>query len=118
MGESQRTFSDMVSELGLAAAMRPKTEYTILAPVNAAFTRELISRQVLWSTRGSHILSFTDDSFITVYYEVMCHQDWDLTLVKLFKICFSVFVRGSQVERPNSTTKHFGKPHLEAENHS
>lgn len=42
MGESQSTFSDMVSELGLAAAMRPKTEYTILAPVNAAFTRELI----------------------------------------------------------------------------
>lgn len=71
MGDSQSTFSDMVSELGLAAAMRPKTEYTILAPVNAAFTSELTSKQVLWSTRKSHILSFTDEkyvnSFLTVY---------------------------------------------------
>lgn len=47
MGSSQSTFSDMVSELGLAAAMGPKTEYTLLAPVNAAFTSELISRNVL-----------------------------------------------------------------------
>lgn len=47
LGESQRTFNDMVSELGLAAAMGPKTEYTLLAPVNGAFTSELIFKQVL-----------------------------------------------------------------------
>ncbi|XP_059207410.1 periostin-like [Centropristis striata] len=41
MGESQSTFGDMVSELGLAAAMGPKTEYTLLAPVNNAFTNEV-----------------------------------------------------------------------------
>lgn len=40
MGKDQSTFSDMVSELGLAAALGPKTEYTLLAPVNAAFTGE------------------------------------------------------------------------------
>uniref|UniRef100_A0A665VLM3 Periostin, osteoblast specific factor a n=1 Tax=Echeneis naucrates TaxID=173247 RepID=A0A665VLM3_ECHNA len=40
MGTSQSTFSDMVSELGLAAAMGPKTEYTLLAPLNTAFTSE------------------------------------------------------------------------------
>lgn len=40
MGDSQATFTDMVSELGLAAAIGPKTEYTLLAPVNAAFTGE------------------------------------------------------------------------------
>lgn len=43
MGESQSTFNDMVSELGLAAAMGPKTEYTLLAPLNNVFTSELIS---------------------------------------------------------------------------
>uniref|UniRef100_A0A7N9AMX7 Periostin, osteoblast specific factor a n=1 Tax=Mastacembelus armatus TaxID=205130 RepID=A0A7N9AMX7_9TELE len=43
MGEPQSKFSDMVSELGLAAAMRPKTEYTIIAPLNSAFTNEVMS---------------------------------------------------------------------------
>uniref|UniRef100_A0A8C9ZYA7 Periostin n=1 Tax=Sander lucioperca TaxID=283035 RepID=A0A8C9ZYA7_SANLU len=42
MGDSQSTFTDMVSELGLAAAMGPKTEYTLLAPVNTAFTSDLL----------------------------------------------------------------------------
>ncbi|XP_070773156.1 periostin-like isoform X3 [Enoplosus armatus] len=44
MGDSQSTFSDMVSELDLAAAMGPKTEYTLLAPLNAAFTNEVMSK--------------------------------------------------------------------------
>uniref|UniRef100_A0A7N5ZU83 Periostin, osteoblast specific factor a n=1 Tax=Anabas testudineus TaxID=64144 RepID=A0A7N5ZU83_ANATE len=43
MGDSQATFTDMVSELGLAAAIGPKTEYTLLAPVNAAFTDKVMS---------------------------------------------------------------------------
>uniref|UniRef100_A0A8C1TXZ5 Periostin, osteoblast specific factor a n=1 Tax=Cyprinus carpio TaxID=7962 RepID=A0A8C1TXZ5_CYPCA len=34
---------DMVSELGLSAAMQPETEYTILAPLNGAFSEELMS---------------------------------------------------------------------------
>lgn len=42
MGDSQSTFKDMASELGLAAAIGPKTEYTVLAPVNAAFTCEFL----------------------------------------------------------------------------
>ncbi|KAJ8338930.1 hypothetical protein SKAU_G00357160 [Synaphobranchus kaupii] len=42
IGDSQSTFSDMVSELGLAAAMRPKTEYTLLAPLNSAFSDEIM----------------------------------------------------------------------------
>uniref|UniRef100_A0A665VL83 Periostin, osteoblast specific factor a n=1 Tax=Echeneis naucrates TaxID=173247 RepID=A0A665VL83_ECHNA len=40
MGTSQSTFSDMVSELGLAAAMGPKTEYTLLAPLNTAISMD------------------------------------------------------------------------------
>uniref|UniRef100_A0A3B4DHL0 Periostin, osteoblast specific factor b n=1 Tax=Pygocentrus nattereri TaxID=42514 RepID=A0A3B4DHL0_PYGNA len=43
VGPSQATFSDMVSELGLAAAMRPQAEYTLLAPLNAAFSDEVMS---------------------------------------------------------------------------
>ncbi|KAM6983988.1 periostin-like isoform 2-T2 [Tautogolabrus adspersus] len=43
VGETQSTFSDMVSELGLAAALGPKTEYTLLAPVNTAFTKEVMT---------------------------------------------------------------------------
>lgn len=38
LGSSQSTFGDMVAELGLSAAMRPKAEYTLLAPLNSAFT--------------------------------------------------------------------------------
>lgn len=41
LGVSQSTFSSMVSDLGLAAAMRPKMEYTLLAPVNSAFTSKM-----------------------------------------------------------------------------
>lgn len=44
VGNGQSTFTDMVSELGLAAALGPKTEYTLLAPVNAAFTSKWISK--------------------------------------------------------------------------
>lgn len=51
MGQSQSTFSDMVSELGLASVLGPKTEYTLLAPVDDAFTSELISDRVLVGIR-------------------------------------------------------------------
>lgn len=47
IGDSQMKFSNMVSEVGLAAAMRPKTEYTILAPINAAFSSELFSKLII-----------------------------------------------------------------------
>lgn len=40
LGDSQATFGDMVSELGLSAAMRPEAEYTLLAPLNMAFNGE------------------------------------------------------------------------------
>uniref|UniRef100_A0A665VJ49 Periostin, osteoblast specific factor a n=1 Tax=Echeneis naucrates TaxID=173247 RepID=A0A665VJ49_ECHNA len=58
MGTSQSTFSDMVSELGLAAAMGPKTEYTLLAPLNTAFTNEAISmdQNLLRIILENHIL--------------------------------------------------------------
>ncbi|CAG00436.1 unnamed protein product, partial [Tetraodon nigroviridis] len=58
LGDSQMKFSNMVSEVGLAAAMRPKTEYTILAPVNTAFSNEVTStdRNLLRTILENHIL--------------------------------------------------------------
>ncbi|XP_065136874.1 periostin, osteoblast specific factor b isoform X2 [Paramisgurnus dabryanus] len=43
VGQSTATFGDMLIELGLAAAMGPKTEYTLLAPVNGVFNDEVMS---------------------------------------------------------------------------
>ncbi|XP_051966414.1 periostin, osteoblast specific factor b [Xyrauchen texanus] len=43
VGQSQATFSDMLIELGLSEAMRPQAEYTLLAPLNAAFNDEVMS---------------------------------------------------------------------------
>lgn len=37
VGDSQSAFRDMVAKLGLSTAMRPKTDYTLLAPLNVAF---------------------------------------------------------------------------------
>ncbi|KAK7925959.1 hypothetical protein WMY93_008269 [Mugilogobius chulae] len=56
--ESQSTFSDYVSELGLAAALGPKAQYTLLAPVNSAFTNEVMSidQSLLRLILENHIL--------------------------------------------------------------
>ncbi|CAN9501852.1 unnamed protein product [Ophioblennius macclurei] len=58
VGESQSTFSDMISELDLAAALGPKTEYSILAPVNAVFTNEVMKtdQSLLRYILENHIL--------------------------------------------------------------
>ncbi|XP_072300023.1 periostin, osteoblast specific factor b isoform X2 [Eucyclogobius newberryi] len=58
MGPSQSTFGDMVSELGLSAAMSPGAAYTLLAPFNTAFTDEVMSidQSVLRLILENHIL--------------------------------------------------------------
>lgn len=58
MGSSQSTFGDLVSELGLSAAMRPEAEYTLLAPLNVAFNDEVMSmdQSLLKIILESHIL--------------------------------------------------------------
>lgn len=40
VGNSQSTFADMMAQLGLTTAMKPKADYTLLAPVNDAFSGE------------------------------------------------------------------------------
>ncbi|KAJ8266680.1 hypothetical protein GJAV_G00133390 [Gymnothorax javanicus] len=42
VGPSQSRFGDMVAELGLQSAMKPKAEYTLLAPLNSAFSDEIM----------------------------------------------------------------------------
>ncbi|XP_076591140.1 periostin, osteoblast specific factor b isoform X1 [Chaetodon auriga] len=58
LGSSQSTFGDMVSELGLSAAMRPEVEYTLLAPLNVAFNDEVMSmdQRLLRIILESHVL--------------------------------------------------------------
>ncbi|CAL8280988.1 unnamed protein product [Arctogadus glacialis] len=58
VGENQSTFSDMVAELGLSAALGPETEYTLLAPVNTVFTDEVMrtDQTLLKETLENHIL--------------------------------------------------------------
>lgn len=40
LGASQSKFNDMMFEMGLSAALGPKTEYTLLAPVDTAINSE------------------------------------------------------------------------------
>ncbi|KAM9469360.1 periostin, osteoblast specific factor b [Clarias gariepinus] len=58
VGSSQATFGDMISELGLSAAMKPKAEYTLLAPLNVAFNDEVMSmdQSLLRVILENHIL--------------------------------------------------------------
>ncbi|XP_067289444.1 periostin isoform X2 [Pseudorasbora parva] len=58
--KSESIFTDMVSELGLSAAMQPETEYTLLAPLNGAFSDEVMSmdQRLLKIILENHILKY------------------------------------------------------------
>nr|XP_020468775.1 periostin-like isoform X1 [Monopterus albus] len=58
LGDSQSTFADLVSELGVSAAMKKDAEYTLLAPVNTAFNDEVMAtdERVLRIILRNHIL--------------------------------------------------------------
>uniref|UniRef100_A0A3Q4BL36 Uncharacterized protein n=1 Tax=Mola mola TaxID=94237 RepID=A0A3Q4BL36_MOLML len=59
VGSSQSTFGDMVSKMGLAAAMRPEAEYTLLAPLNSAFSEKVMAmdQRLLRIILENHILN-------------------------------------------------------------
>ncbi|KAM8976023.1 periostin [Pelodytes ibericus] len=42
-GSSQTTFTDLMAQMGLAASLRPEAEYTLLAPLNDAFSDDTLS---------------------------------------------------------------------------
>ncbi|XP_014894430.1 periostin [Poecilia latipinna] len=43
VGKSQSTFGDLVSEMGLTSSLSSDTQYTLLAPLNAVFTDEVMA---------------------------------------------------------------------------
>ncbi|XP_035391358.1 periostin isoform X2 [Electrophorus electricus] len=58
VGESQSTFGHQVTKLGLAAAMGPGAQYTLLAPLNTVFTDKVMSmdQHLLKIILKNHIL--------------------------------------------------------------
>lgn len=68
---SQSTFSSKLSELGLAESLGPKTEYTLLAPFNNAFTSEL--KHVLIYRKVALFCGYNILSFINQKYYNVCH---------------------------------------------
>ncbi|XP_051973376.1 periostin isoform X2 [Xyrauchen texanus] len=58
LDNSQSVFRDMVSELGLSAALKPETEYTVLAPLNGAFSDDVMSidQRLMKTVLENHIL--------------------------------------------------------------
>lgn len=89
LGVSQSTFSGMVSDLGLAAAMRPKMEYTLLAPVNTAFNSEM-----------PFLLNSVE--YIQAHFEL---------------VTFSGLLRRIPGNGKDPAEENSGKPHVEVENH-
>lgn len=57
-GNQQTTFTDLVAQLGLASTLRPDGEYTLLAPVNNAFSEDTLSmdQRLLKLILQNHIL--------------------------------------------------------------
>ncbi|XP_060092750.1 periostin isoform X4 [Heteronotia binoei] len=57
-GPQQATFTDLVAQLGLAASLRPEEEYTLLAPVNGAFSEDTLTmdQRILKLILQNHIL--------------------------------------------------------------
>ncbi|XP_069061601.1 periostin isoform X2 [Pleurodeles waltl] len=56
--KEQSTFTDLVAQLGLAASLRPEAEYTLLAPLNGAFSDETLrmDQRLLRLILQNHIL--------------------------------------------------------------
>uniref|UniRef100_A0A6I8MZ55 Periostin n=1 Tax=Ornithorhynchus anatinus TaxID=9258 RepID=A0A6I8MZ55_ORNAN len=57
-GNQQTTFTDLVAQLGLASSLKPEGEYTLLAPVNNAFTEDTLrmDERLLKLILQNHIL--------------------------------------------------------------
>ncbi|XP_012886902.1 PREDICTED: periostin [Dipodomys ordii] len=57
-GKQQTTFTDLMAQLGLASSLKPEGEYTLLAPVNNAFSDDTLSmdQRLLKLILQNHIL--------------------------------------------------------------
>nr|XP_012996364.2 LOW QUALITY PROTEIN: periostin [Cavia porcellus] len=58
-GKQQTTFTDLVAQLGLASSLKPDGEYTLLAPVNNAFSDDTLSmdQRILKVMLQNHIMN-------------------------------------------------------------
>uniref|UniRef100_A0A6I8SKP7 Periostin n=1 Tax=Xenopus tropicalis TaxID=8364 RepID=A0A6I8SKP7_XENTR len=57
-GSEQTTFTDLMAQMGLAASFRPDAEYTLLAPINNAFSDETLKmdQRILKLILQNHVL--------------------------------------------------------------
>uniref|UniRef100_A0A8C8SJL7 Periostin n=1 Tax=Pelusios castaneus TaxID=367368 RepID=A0A8C8SJL7_9SAUR len=57
-GDQQTTFTDLVAQLGLASSLRPEGQYTLLAPLNGAFSDDTLrmDQRLLRLIMQNHIL--------------------------------------------------------------
>ncbi|XP_018409748.1 PREDICTED: periostin [Nanorana parkeri] len=58
-GSQQTTFTDLMAQMGLAASLRPEAEYTLLAPLNDAFSEETLrmDQRLLKLVLQNHIIN-------------------------------------------------------------
>lgn len=66
MGKEQSMFTDNIAKMGLSAGMRSDSEYTLLAPINFAFTGET-------SPDHSHLSVFNQWLSLSPYCPTPCH---------------------------------------------
>ncbi|XP_074717115.1 periostin isoform X6 [Strix uralensis] len=57
-GAQQTTFTDLVAQLGLASSLRPEGQYTLLAPLNGAFSDDTLrmDQRLLKTILQNHII--------------------------------------------------------------
>uniref|UniRef100_A0A8B9IGW4 Periostin n=1 Tax=Anser cygnoides TaxID=8845 RepID=A0A8B9IGW4_ANSCY len=57
-GAQQTTFTDLVAQLGLASSLRPEGQYTLLAPLNGAFSDDTLQmdQRLLKTILQNHII--------------------------------------------------------------
>ncbi|XP_048704282.1 periostin isoform X4 [Caretta caretta] len=57
-GDQQTTFTDLLAQLGLASSLRPEGQYTLLAPLNGAFSDDTLrmDQRLLKLIMQNHIL--------------------------------------------------------------
>ncbi|NXK24100.1 POSTN protein, partial [Arenaria interpres] len=57
-GAQQTTFTDLVAQLGLASSLRPEGQYTLLAPLNGAFSDDTLrmDQRLLKAILQNHII--------------------------------------------------------------
>uniref|UniRef100_A0A0F7Z812 Periostin n=1 Tax=Crotalus adamanteus TaxID=8729 RepID=A0A0F7Z812_CROAD len=104
-GPHQATFKDLVAQLGLAASLRPEEEYTLLAPLNGAFSDDTLKmdQRILKQILQNHILKVKvglNDLYNGQFLETLGGKKLRVFLYRT-AVCFenSCMIRGSKEGR-------------------